>query len=372
MSDDKHLMFPRRRAITSLFLDLPLLIGTSRIELTKSIRLKGEGEFIRRRGAGSSHPASMQAQPSQLPPSPRAHYSGSRGNTYGSSHTATPQLRRFPDGFGPSVSPQFHRRQGTPLMGMAHPLPSKSIGLNDTTESGTSVPQIMYLQRSPLETHKARMQHKLKSSLSSLATLCLISAFTAYFSYRYADTTNYSPQTGDKAEHIFGHPIHVSFRLREALFVASWCTFLSSLGTVVIVGCQLFFALKVTKDQPDRAEVALTFLAEGKYVRVPVVVAWFVSIITFVFLLAITPFRMSLENIPKGICIAVGIIVAVSFLFGVIQAVYSFCRIDPQVVATHYSLDERFDYEPSGRSGLSAFAPGTVNSTNGVNYSTLV
>ena len=143
------------------------------------------------------------------------------------------------------------------------------------------LPQILYLQKSPLETHKCRMQNKvifkipwgggstslsfisifqLKFAILSLTILCFISSVTAYFGYLYAFSNEYDFNrkvlgSDDKPDTIFGYQIHLIYALKQSIFVSSWSLFFSSLGTLFVVGNQLYFALKIVKNQPDSPQL---------------------------------------------------------------------------------------------------------------------
>uniref|UniRef100_A0A914YXC5 Uncharacterized protein n=1 Tax=Panagrolaimus superbus TaxID=310955 RepID=A0A914YXC5_9BILA len=290
----------------------------------------------------------------------------------------TPQLRRYADYTNPSVSPQMPRRSSPSKSNYGRMSPTKQQHQNYGHSSFKSaplsdidsvqLPQILYLQKSPLETHKCRMQNKLKFALLSLTVICFVSSVTAYFGYLYAFSDEYEFnrkvfETNEKPEFIFGYQVHLFHIIKQSIFVASWSTFFSSLGTLFVVGIQLFFALKIVKNQPDSAQLALNFLAEGKYVRTVAVFLWFLSFICFIFLIQSTIHIVALELIPKIVATSVGIIVAIICLYAAVQSLYQICRID-YVVPTHFSMDERYDLDAVG----GHYARGGNNN----NFSTLV
>uniref|UniRef100_A0AC35GHT7 Uncharacterized protein n=1 Tax=Panagrolaimus sp. PS1159 TaxID=55785 RepID=A0AC35GHT7_9BILA len=289
----------------------------------------------------------------------------------------TPQLRRYQDYTNPSVSPQMPRRSSPSKSNYGRMSPTKqqqqNYGLSSFKTAPLSdcesvqLPQILYLQKSPLETHKCRMQNKLKYALLSLTVICFLSSVTAYFGYLYAFSDEYDFDRKhfetDKPNNILGYQINLLQIIKQSTFVASWSTFLTSLATLFVVGIQLFFALKIVKNQPDSSQLALNFLAEGKYVRTVAVFVWFLSFICFIFLIQSTVHYVTLESIPRGIATAIGIIVSIICLFAAVQSLYHICRID-YIVPTHFSMDERYDLDAVG----GHYARGL----NGNNFSTLV
>uniref|UniRef100_A0AC34RNP3 Uncharacterized protein n=1 Tax=Panagrolaimus sp. JU765 TaxID=591449 RepID=A0AC34RNP3_9BILA len=262
----------------------------------------------------------------------------------------TPQLRRY-DFNIPPVSPTLPRhasptrrisprRVVAPYVAPQSAMPVKQQLLSDS--DSVSLPQILYLQKSPLETHKCRMKNKLKYALFSLSAICFFCSLTAYFSYHHSSSNIYGfyqNASDEKPEMILGHSIHIRRHLRPIIFVVSWSTFITSIGTLFVVGNQLACALKIAKINPDCPPAALKFLVEAKLIRTTTIFFWLLSVLCFVFILPSSVWCMALEDIPRGICAAIGLAVGILCLFSFVQCVYGICKSD-YPLQTHFSMDD--------------------------------
>ncbi|KAE9547886.1 hypothetical protein FO519_008905 [Halicephalobus sp. NKZ332] len=268
---------------------------------------------------------------------------------------ATPQLRRFDYGASP-ISPGLPRHPSPPRRTsprrLPYVIPSLTSKQPPSVESeNVSIPQILYLQKSPLETHKDRMQNKLRYTLLSLTMMCFICSITAYFSYSHALSGSYHLGSGDDfkepPETFFGYQIHVWRNLKQMIFVASWSTFITSLGTVFVIGGQLICALKLYKLNPECPPIALRFLLEGKVIRTTTVFVWFLSVLFFFFVFPSTVWYQALETVPKAVCASIGLVIGILCLFASVQSIYSLCK-NEYTISSNFSIDEKLEFDAGG------------------------
>jgi len=181
--------------------------------------------------------------------------------------------------------------------------------------------------------------------------MCFICSITAYFSHSYIVSNIYKlgvvESDKENPETIFGYEIYVWRNLKQMIFVASWCTFFTSLGTIFVIGGQLICALKLCKINPDCPPLALRFLLEGKVIRTTSIFVWFLSLLCFVFVCPSTIWYQVLHTVPKAICASVGLVVGILCLFASVQSIYGLCKSE-YTISSNFSMDEKFDLDAAG------------------------
>ncbi|CAD5212206.1 unnamed protein product [Bursaphelenchus xylophilus] len=168
-------------------------------------------------------------------------------------------------------------------------------------------------------------KEKLRLALHSLGLMCFIAVFFSFVSLNRLDSWE-------------KRALNLTVKSRNDLIFVVWemsmsvtlAMVLCSLATFFVASIQLFFALKIAKNNVKSPEVALRYLHDARTIRLPTFFMFFICSLTFLISLLVSllflPSNYGL--IPRGIAGLIGVFLVVFCSLAALHSIHCLLRIE--------------------------------------------
>ncbi|CAD5207388.1 unnamed protein product [Bursaphelenchus okinawaensis] len=168
-------------------------------------------------------------------------------------------------------------------------------------------------------------KEKLRLALNSLGLVCLISIFFSFVSLNRLDvwekrSLNLTVKSRNE----------VVFIVWEMSMSITLAMVLCSLATFFVASIQLFFALKIAKNNIKSPEIALKYLHDARSIRLPTLFMFFICTLTFLISLLVSLLFLpsGYGVIPRSIAGLIGVFLMVFCSLAGLHSVHCLLRIE--------------------------------------------